>query len=166
MNDRETLFLLSNARSNIGQSMALLQSIAPYYPAVARRKLRRMESLAARQIRLENRVSEAQAQCQYDPQLGAFIVPVIMGGMALLGVGGWVFKHHEDTALERYKLESIAKCIEENIKTGMDRAEASRICGELFTGKSIANVFTELSKTIMLASIAITGIYIFIKWRK
>jgi len=159
MNDQQTLFLLSDARENICQSMALLRAIGPYYPDLARKELPRIRSLAERQIRLERR-AEIQA-----PQLGFPIALVVMGGMSLLGLGGWVFKHHEETSLERYKMESIAKCIEENINAGMNRPEATRICGELFTGKNLASVFKELSKTLVIASVAITGIYIFLRWK-
>jgi len=159
MNDRETLFLLSDSRENISQSIALLRRIGAYDPDLLRKELPRMNALAGRQLRLERK---AQMQA---PQLG-WVVPVVMGGMALLGIGGGAFKHHEETALERYKLESIDKCIEENVKSGMQRQEASRVCGQLFGGKDLANTLTELSKTIMIGSLAIAGVYVVIKWRK
>lgn len=160
MNDRETLLLLSSARQNIGQAMVTVRRIARYDPGIARVELPRIRSLAKRQLRLEQKAGIRQS-----PELG-WIVPVVMGGMALLGIGGYVFKHHEETSLERYKLESIENCISENVNAGMDRTEAARICGELFSGRDLSAVFSELSKTILMAGLAITGVYIVLRWKK
>lgn len=160
MTDRDAIFLLSDARQNIGQALVLVRKIARYEPGIAKVEVPRLRRLAERQLRLE-----AKAQIYEPPQFG-WIVPVGIAAMSLLGIGGWVFKHHEETSLERYKLESIEKCIDENVATGMQREEASRICGELFTGRDLKGVFSELSKTIMIASVAITGIYILVRWKK
>ena len=160
MNDRETLFLLSSARQNIGQAVVHVQRIARYDPGIARVELPRLRRLAARQLRLERKAGIRQG-----PDLG-WILPVVMGGMALLGIGGYVFKHHEETSLERYKLESIDNCISENVAAGMERGEAARICSQLFSGRDLAGVFAELSKTILMASLAITAVYIVLRWKK
>lgn len=162
MNDRETALLLSDARRNIAQMAVVVRKIARYDPDIAKVAVPRIRALVARQMRLEKKAGLA---FQQPPEFG-WIMPVVYGGMALLGIGGYVFKHHEETSLERYKLESIEKCIEENVGAGMDRAEASRICSELFTGRDLGNVFAELSRTIMIASIAITGVYLFLRWKK
>lgn len=162
MTDQETLFLLSDARRNLGQVAVLIRKIARYDPGIAKVAVPRLRRMAAKQERLE---SNARASMP-DQNLGFPFVTVIVGGMALLGLGGYVFKHHEETSLERYKLESIDKCIEENVGAGMDRAEASRVCRELFTGKDLSNVLSELSKTIMIASVAITGVFLFLRWKK
>lgn len=158
---QDTLFLLSEARQNIARSLVLIRKISRDDPGIVRVELPRLRSLVGRQMRLEKK-----ANIQQPLDMGFFIAPVIIGGMALLGLGGWVFKHHEETSLERYKLESIDKCIEENVKSGMVRAEASRVCGELFTGRDLSNVFSELSRTIMIAAVAITGVYFILKLRK
>ena len=160
MTDRETLFLLTDARRNINQSVVLVRKIARFDPGIARVAIPRLRRLADKQLRLEKK-----AQIQQPPEFG-WVMPVIYGGMALLGIGGWVFKHHEDTSLERYKLESSAKCIDENVGAGMERVEAVRICNELFTGKDLSDVFSELSRTIMIASIAITGVWLVMRWKK
>lgn len=160
MTDRETLFLLSQSRQNIGYSEVLVRRIARYDPGLAKIELPRLRRLAERQLRLEEKANIYQP-----PQFGFPIVAVVIGGMSLLGIGGWVFKQHEETSLERYKLESIEKCIEENVNSGMDRAEASRICRELFTGKDLSDVFSELSRTIMIASVAIVGVYVVLRWK-
>lgn len=162
MTDRETVLLLTSARQNIGQAMVLIRRIARYDPGIARVELPRLNRLAARQLRLERKANSLQPP----PQLGFPIAAVIMGGMALLGIGGYVFKHHEETSLERYKLESIDNCISENTAAGMDRAEAARICSELFTGRNLSQVFSDLSKTIMIAGIVISGVYIVLRWKK
>ena len=162
MNERETLLLLSDARRNIDQMAVVVRRIARHDPGIARVALPRVRALIARQLRLEKK---ARVSFHQPPQFG-LVLPIIMGGMALLGLGGYVFKHHEETSLERYKLESIEKCIEENVASGMDRMESSRICRELFTGTDLKGVFSELSRTIMIASIAITGVYLFLRWKK
>lgn len=160
MNDQETLFLLQESRRNLGQAAVLVRNIARYDPGIARVEIPRLNRLAARQRRLEQKANIRQT-----PQFG-WILPVVMGGMALLGIGGYVFKHHEETSLEKYKLESIDNCIEENVKAGMDRGEAARICGDLFSGRNLADVFGELSRTITIASVAIAGVYLLLRWKK
>ena len=82
MNDRATLFLLSDARRNIGQSMALLRALGPYYPGLVRKELPRIRSLAGRQIRLENKIMSQGPT----PQLGFVfpVLPVIIGGMTTM----------------------------------------------------------------------------------
>lgn len=160
MNARQTLLLLSSARQNIGQAVVHVRRIARYDPGIARVELPRLKRLAATQLRLERKAGIRQV-----PQLG-WILPVVMGGMALLGIGGYVFKHHEETSLERYKLESIDNCVEENVSAGMDREDAARICGELFSGRDLSAVFSELSKTILMAGLAITAVYIVLRWKK
>lgn len=162
MTDRETLLLLSEARTNIAQCHQIITKIARYDPGVARMEMPRLRRLAERQNRLE-----AKAQTTQTTQdLGFVVTAAIVGGMALLGLGGWVFKHHEETALERYKLESIDKCIEENVSVGMGRPQASQVCGELFSGKDLSDVFKELSRTILIAGVAITGVYFALRWKK
>jgi len=162
MNDGQTLFLLSSARHNIGQAMVHIRSIARYDPGLARMELPRLRRLAKRQLELERKANRLQPA----PQLGIAFLPIIIGGMALLGIGGYVFKHHEETSLERYKLESIDNCVSENVAAGMERGEAARICSELFSGRDLSQVLTELSKTIMIAGLVITGVYIVLRWKK
>ncbi len=157
---QDTRFLLSEARQNIGQSLVLIRRIARDDPGIVRVELPRLRRQAARQMRLEKKANI------YQPLEFGLVGIIAVGSMALLGLGGWVFKHHEETSLERYKLESIDKCIQENVNTGMVRAEASRVCSELFTGKDLSDVFAELSKTLMIASVAITGVYLLIRWKK
>lgn len=159
MTDDETLFLLSDARRNIGQAVVTVRRIARFDPGIAKVAIPVLNRLAVKQLRLEKKA-------KIQPQLGFPIAAVVMGGMALLGLGGYVFKHHEETSLERYKLESIEKCIQVNEEAGVNTTEAARICGELFHGKSLADVFSELSKTLMIASVAITGVYIALRWKK
>lgn len=162
LTDSDTLFLLSEARHNIGQSVAIIRRIARDDPGIVRVEVPKLRRLAARQLRLEKKANIRQPL-----EFGiAFLVPAIMGGMALLGIGGWVFKHHEETSLERYKLESIEKCIAENVLSGMARGEASRVCSELFSGRDLSKVFSELARTITIASIAITGVYFLVRWKK
>ena len=164
MTDAQALYLLSEARINIKESAVLLRKIARHDPGVARVAVPKLRKLAQKQERLEQKARMARP-LQGPNELG-WIMPVIYGGMALLGIGGYVFKHHEETSLERYKLESIDKCIEENINAGMQREEASRICRELFTGRDLSDTLSQLSKTITIASLAIMGVYVVLRLKK
>lgn len=161
MTDDQTLFLLSEARINIAQSEILVTKIARYDPGIARMEMPRLRRLADRQGRLEKK-----AQIRRPGDLGFIVTAAIIGGTALLGIGGWVFKHHEETSLERYKLESIDKCIEQNVNAGMGRPQASQVCGELFAGKDLSNVFRELSRTVLISAAAITAVYFALRWKK
>jgi len=158
LTDEQTLFLLSDSRANIDASLTLIRIIGR--PDLVRVALPRLRRLSERQNRLEQK-----ARVKLPQNLG-LVGLITVGGMALLGIGGWVFKHHEETSLERYKLESIDKCVQENTNAGMGRAQASQICSELFTGQDLSDVFAELSKTILIASVAITGVYLFMRWTK
>lgn len=163
MNDDQILAMLGEARRNIGQAAVTIRRIARFDPGLARTRVPTLRRLAKTQRRLERDV-----QLRLLPQVQplGIITPIIIGGMALVGLGGWVFKHHEDTSLERYKIESIETCVDENVKAGLNRDEASRVCKQLFGGRDLANVFSELSRTVLIASVAILGVYIFLKWRK
>lgn len=163
MNDDQILGMLADARQNIGQAAVTITRIARFDPGLAKTQVPSLRRLAKTQRRLERDV-----QLRLLPQVQplGFITPLIIGGMALVGLGGWVFKHHEDTSLERYKIESIEKCVEENVGAGLSRDEASRVCKQLFGGRDLANVFSELSRTVLIASVAIVGVYIVLKWKK
>lgn len=160
MTPDDILLLLGEARENIAQAHVTLRRLAHHDPRVARMELPRLRRMAKRQRSLERNV-----QIQRLPELGFAFLPVIIAGAGLLGLGGWVFKHHEETSLERYKLETMENCITQNMDAGMSREEANRICSELIRGKDLSDVFSELGKTILIAGAAVVGVYLVIKWK-
>lgn len=124
----------------------------------------RFKKLAGTQLKIERRASDLMERDQ--SQLGIIILPIVIGGMALLGIGGWAFKHHEATSLERYRLETLEKCMSESMEAGLSRADAVNLCQRSIEKQGLSQVFNELGKTILIAGAVVAGVWMLIKWKK
>jgi len=126
VNDQDVIACIRQSRVDLGQAAVHIRRIARHDRAVARAQVPRFKKLAGTQLKIERRASQMLQDDVSD--LGVIILPIVIGGMALLGIGGWAFKHHEETSLERYRLETLDKCITGSMEAGMSRTDAVALC--------------------------------------
>lgn len=163
LNESEIAALIHNSSENLSGAVSALSRLQKVVPRLASRHAPVLRRLAGQQAELER-----ASGIGTEDTLGAFFIPaIVIGGMSLLGLGTWAWKQHEETSLERKRLELMESCIQEKLKGGMARGEAERTCERIYmsTGGTLESA-QDILKLAIIGGVAILGLYAFIKWRK
>lgn len=148
--------LLSASRMNLRDAIFRIRALEHRAPRIAAQERGRLLGLMTEQRRLET-LSGANP----DPNLGAFILPLVYAGMGLAALGTWVFKHYQDTSLEKKRLEMFDQCVQAKQAVGASIEEAQHACMSLRAGPG-GGIIAQMSG--LLKNAALAGIAIGVVW--
>lgn len=153
MSDQQILGYIRASRESLDRSLAILRDMRSRYPGGYYQLETDIAPLVARQGELEL----AAGVDLSGGRLGFAILPIIVGGMALLGIGGWAWQQYQATSQSLSHIE----CVHRLEDQGWDSGKASLICSGRYGGTA-QNITTVLKYAIILA-LGLGGIYLLTK---
>ncbi len=163
LSDAEIVELIHGSSENLSGALAALSRLRALAPRLAALHAPVVRRLACQQAELERTSGIGTVD-----SLGSFIITAaVIGGMSLLGIGTWAWKQHEETSLERDRLELMENCITEKTAGGMARGEAERTCARIYTGAGggIMESAQDVLKLSIIGGVLVLGLYAFIRWK-
>jgi len=112
--------------------------------------------LMQRQIALENAL-----RIQQGANFSGIFIPIIIGGMSLLGIGGWIWKHRTDVEGEERYLDCLNRMIDEG---GMVPQEAAMVCKSESPG--VVSQLSDLTRNALILTFVAGGLFLIIKMKK
>lgn len=145
--------ILSESRMSLERSFSALRPLALQDPRQFHDFYRIWARLMGDQVALERSIG-----INTSGQLGAFWIPIIVGGgMALTAIATWAWKHHEETT----SYEKYLECVDRYTKAGMSPGEAASVCRGQEEG-----IMPGLEKAMnigLILSLIVAGVWVFSK---